>query len=74
MMLTELNPDDQARIVAIEGGRGLRENLCHRGLTEGCRIRIINTVSGPVLVEARGAVIALGRGMAEKIRVVSIAD
>lgn len=74
MMLTELNPDDLARIVAIEGGRGLRENLSRRGLSEGCRIRIINTVSGPVLVEVRGAVIALGRGMAEKIRVVSVAD
>lgn len=74
MMLTELNPDDLARIVAIEGGRGLRENLSRRGLSEGCRIRIINTVSGPVLVEVRGVVIALGRGMAEKIRVVSVAD
>jgi Fe2+ transport system protein FeoA len=68
--LYELQPGEQARIISIEGGRGFRQRLCLRGLKEGDAIRMISSMRGPVVVEANRSVIALGRGMARKIRII----
>lgn len=68
MMLSQLGIGEMARIVAILGGRGLRQKLYLRGLFEGKVVRMISNY-GPVTVEVDRSTIAIGRGMAQKIRV-----
>lgn len=68
--LYELQPGEWAKIINIEGGRGFRQRLCLRGLKEGDTILMISSIQGPVVVEANRSVIALGRGMARKIRII----
>ena len=66
-MLTELSPEEWGRIVAIGGGRGIRQKLLLRGLSEGTIVRMISCYRGPVVVEANRSIVALGRGTAQKI-------
>lgn len=66
MVLTQLRIGEKARIVAIEGGRGLRQKLFLRGLIEGKVVRMVSNY-GPVIVEVNGNIVAIGRGMARKI-------
>jgi len=67
MVLTNLKSEDQARIVAIEGGRGIRQQLLLRGISEGSIIRVVSSDGGPVVLEIDGGMIAIGRGMAQKV-------
>jgi len=66
MVLTQLRIGEKARIVAIGGGRGLKQKLFLRGLIEGKVIRVVSNY-GPVIVEVNGNIVAIGRGMARKI-------
>ena len=68
MVLTQLRIGETARIMAIEGGRGLRQKLFLRGLIEGKVVRVVSNY-GPVTVEVDRSVVAIGRGMAQKIMV-----
>ena len=71
MMLSQLKPGDLAKITAIEGGRGLRQKLSLRGISEGSFLRVISN-QGPVTVEVDRNTICVGRGMARKIRVMRV--
>jgi len=66
MVLAQLRTGETAIIMAIEGGRGLRQKLFLRGLIEGKVVRIVSNY-GPVTVEVDRNIIAIGRGMARKI-------
>ncbi len=66
MTLTQLRAGEVVRIVAIEGGHGLRQKLFLRGLFEGKVIRVVSNY-GPITVEVDRNVVAIGRGMAQKI-------
>lgn len=66
MILSQLRTGETATIVSIEGGRGLRQKLLLRGLFEGKVIRVVSNY-GPVTVEVDRNVVAVGRGMANKI-------
>ena len=68
--LAQLRTGETATIVSIEGGRGLRQKLLLRGLFEGKVIKVVSNY-GPVTVEVDRNVVAVGRGMANKI-IVSI--
>jgi len=70
-MLTKLRPNEWARIVAIEGGYGLRQKLALRGIVEGVVVRMISSY-GPVTIEVNRNVVSIGRGMAMRIRVVRV--
>lgn len=67
-MLTQLRTGEMARIAAIGGGRGLRQKLFLRGLSEGKVVRVISNY-GPVTIEVDRSVVTIGRGMAQKIMV-----
>ena len=69
MVLTNLKSEDQARIIAIESGRGIRQKLLLRGISEGSIVRVVSSNGGPVVVELDGGMIAIGVGMAQRIRV-----
>ena len=73
MVLSNLKPEDQVRIVAVEGGRGIRQKLLLRGISEGSTVRVVSSDGGPVVVELDGGMIAIGEGMAQRIRVQRIA-
>ncbi len=66
MMLSQVGIGEMARITVVEGGRGLRQKLYLRGLFEGKVVRVISNY-GPVTVEVDRSVVAIGRGMAQKI-------
>ncbi len=68
--LYELQPGDWARIINIEGGQGFRQRLYLRGIKEGDNVRMVSSMQGPVVVEVNRGIIALGRGMARKIRII----
>lgn len=71
MMLTELKTGELAKIMAIEGGYGLRQKLSLRGIFEGSVIRVISN-QGPVTVEVNRNTVSIGRGMAQKVRVMRV--
>ena len=66
MVLTQLGIGEKAKIVAIGGGRGLRQKLFLRGLFEGKVVRVVSNY-GPVTIEVDRSIVAIGRGMAQKI-------
>ena len=71
MMLDELKPGELARVIAVEGGYGLRQRLSLRGISEGSFLRVISN-QGPVTVEVDRNTVSVGRGMARKIRVLRV--
>ncbi len=75
VQLSQLKPGMIGLVVSIAGGQGLRQKLALRGIREGSWVRVISSLRGPVVVECRenprssGNVVALGRGIAQKITV-----
>lgn len=68
MMLTELKQNELARVVAIEGGHGLKHKLALRGIVEGAFVRLISS-HGPITIEVDRNIVCIGRGIARRIRV-----
>ncbi len=73
MPLSQLNPGERGRVMAVEGGRGIRQKLFLRGLFEGSVVRVISCY-GPVTVEVDRNTVSLGRGMAQKVIVRRIGE
>lgn len=69
MPLSFLPAGSRARVVDVRGGYGLRRRLFEMGLTPDTIVEVLANSWGPVLVRVRGAVIAIGRGIARKILV-----
>jgi Fe2+ transport system protein FeoA len=59
------------RIRAIAGGWGVRRNLNQMGLHVGDVVSVVHRApfGGPVLIESHGSRVAVGRQLAEKIKV-----
>lgn len=68
MVLAQFRIGERVRIMAIDGGQGLRQKLFLRGLIEGKVLQVTSNY-GPVTVEVDRNVVAIGRGMAQKIMV-----
>lgn len=71
MTLDHVDLRQRARVVEIEGGRGVRSHLASLGIRVGDWITVVERAPfrGPMLVEVDGTRVALGRGVASKIRV-----
>ncbi|WP_297464532.1 FeoA family protein [Thermococcus sp.] len=68
--LSELQPGERGVVVDITGGSTLRSRLYAMGLAPGVVIRVIERYSmGPVVIEAGGTRLAVGKGMASKVLV-----
>ena len=66
--LAELSAGEQAMIESLHGGRGLVNRLAVLGFIPGQRIKMVQNIGqGPLIVNVRGARVALGRGEARKI-------
>ena len=69
--LNELTSDQEAEIVAINGGWIMQARLKELGIVAGQRIKKISRVGtrGPVIVLVNRAQVAVGAGMASRIAV-----
>jgi Fe2+ transport system protein FeoA len=67
--LTHAPVGQRIRLVEIRGGREITHRLVEMGLTPGVEIKILQDSGGPLLLAVRDSRIALGRGMAYRVRV-----
>ncbi len=67
--LSTVQRGETVQVVRIEAGRRLSQRLVELGLTPGVVIQTVHVNGGPILIAVRGARLAIGRGMAEKILV-----
>ncbi|EEB73279.2 iron(II) transport protein A [Thermococcus sp. AM4] len=70
MPLLSLNPGERGVVIDLRGGPNFRSRLYAMGLAPGAIVRVLeNYPRGPVIVEAGGTRLALGKGMAAKVLV-----
>ncbi len=71
MTLMDAGLQDYVRITVVDAGYGLRRRLEHMGLHPGDIVTVVSRAAfqGPLLVEAHGMRLAVGRGVASKINV-----
>lgn len=71
MTLDSLDARRHARVILIDGGHRVRAHLNTLGIHIGDWLTVIERAPfrGPVLVEINGSRLALGRGIASKVRV-----
>jgi|Deesub1362B_J571_1020462.scaffolds.fasta_scaffold05630_3 ferrous iron transport protein A len=71
LTLDSLREGQTGAIRAILGGHRIRQRLNQIGLHPGDEIQVVRTgaFGGPILIQAHGVNIAIGRGMARKIEV-----
>lgn len=70
MALSKVNRGKKVMLNKIEYGHHLKKKLQDMGLTPGVEFSVVSkTARGPIIIEVRGARLALGRGIAEKIDV-----
>nr|WP_297467537.1 FeoA family protein [Thermococcus sp.] len=66
--LISLRPGERGIVVDLRGGPNFRSKLYAMGLAPGAIIRVLeNYPRGPVIVEAGGTRLALGKGMAMRV-------
>lgn len=68
MTLSNLDSDQQVRVIGVTGGKKLRQKLALRGISEGENLKVVST-RGPVTVKVNGNTVSIGRGMARKVKV-----
>ncbi len=67
--LAMLGEDETAKVVKVKGSAELRKHLADLGLVEGAEVRVISRVSGDVIVNVKGARLALNRTMSSHVMV-----
>lgn len=69
--LTELPLGKIAIVFQITSGQGACKRLNELGLIPGARVELVNRISsGPVMIRVKGSKLALGRGLARKVKVI----
>ena len=63
---------ETVRLVHIDAGKKLKHRLTELGLTLGVDVTVIQHNGGPLLIAVRDSRVAIGQGMAHKMRVVPI--
>jgi ferrous iron transport protein A len=68
--LSMLAMGEEARLVDVRGGYGIRQRLSALGLNPGMKVTVVqNAMRGPIILGVMDSRVALGRGMAQKILV-----
>ena len=68
--LNSLRPGERGVVVDLRGGHEFRSKLYAMGLAPGVIIRVVESYSqGPIVIEAGGTRLAVGKGMAGKLLV-----
>ncbi len=68
-----LKKNEEAEVVAIEGGHLVRSRLEGLGIRPGKKVTRVSSqfMGGPVIISIDGRQTAMGRGLAARIRVVA---
>jgi Fe2+ transport system protein FeoA len=71
MTLDTVDTRRQARVILIEGGHGVWSHLNTLGIHIGDWLTVVERAPfrGPILVEVNGTRVAIGRGVANKVKV-----
>ncbi|MBM3330588.1 ferrous iron transport protein A [candidate division WOR-3 bacterium] len=70
MSLADVQPGSNVRVVEIDGGRGMAGRLSTLGLIPGTEVSVLSRRGGgPVLVALRRSRLAIGHGLARRVRV-----
>jgi len=65
-----LSIGEEAELVDVRGGRGIRRRLAALGLNPGMKVSVVqNNMRGRIVLGVMDSRIALGRGMAQRILV-----
>lgn len=73
MKLHDVKEGSVARILAVSGGTRFVSRVTAVGLTEGCRIEVLQNVKNrPVLVHVRDSNVAIDRGDCDLIEVETV--
>ena len=69
--LEQIGENQEARVLDIQGGCGIRRKLGHLGIHPGDLVRVVRhgPWGGPILLEVHGFQIALGKMIASRILV-----
>lgn len=67
--LAMLGEDETATVAKVKGGAELRKHLSDLGLVEGAAVKVISRVDGDVIVNVKGARLALNRTMSSHVMV-----
>ncbi|MDX1412733.1 MAG: FeoA family protein [Candidatus Promineifilaceae bacterium] len=59
----------QLRLIQIDAGKQVAHRLTELGLTPGVELTIVHDSGGPMVLSVRDSRVAIGRGMAGKLRV-----
>ncbi|NLK08422.1 MAG: ferrous iron transport protein A [Firmicutes bacterium] len=66
--LLTLNQGAVGKVCAIDAGRFATRRLYEMGFNIGAPVKVVKNDAGPVIVSLAGNKVALGRGLAGKIR------
>lgn len=71
MKLLDAPKNVPVRIINFSGGKGVDSKLRQLGLTPGREVKVLRyaPLGGPVMVDVEGRSVALGRGIAARIKV-----
>ncbi len=73
--LAQAGDGEQVEILSIDGGSGALRTLTHLGLTPGQRAEIVTRQpGGPMLLAVGGSRVAVGFGLALKVKVISVTN
>ena len=73
-LLSEIPAGQTVKFVNADTGQGLNSRLASMGLVPNVEIKVMNNSHpGPFVINVKNSRIALGRGMASKIRVIETA-
>ena len=67
--LAMLGEDEVAHVTKVKGGTELRKHLADLGLVENAEVKVVSRVDGDVIVNVKGARLALNRTMSSHIMV-----
>jgi len=67
--LLALKKDDIGKVALIDAGRHATKRLYEMGFNVGTLVKVVKNDAGPVIVSLAGNKVALGRGLAGKIKV-----
>ena len=64
----------KVRIVNVHCGMGCRQKLVSLGLMPGMGVRVVSNTGGPVVLDIKGARVAIGKGLAMRIYVMPYSE
>jgi Fe2+ transport system protein FeoA len=65
---------ETVRLVQIDADKKLKHRLTELGLTTGVSVTVVQHNGGPLLLAVRDSRVAIGQGIAHKMRVIPITN